>query len=737
MTLVGIGLFAFLLSALFSKRAAAGYAFAAAGAACTLAAGVRGLLGLVDTDATFLLGSQPMGLGIDHLSAIFLTLSSIVWFFVALFGLRYGARFRRVATVGFNLALMGMTIVVTAVDAITFLVGWELMTIFVFLMLFERSPSERPPFGFLAFGELSTIALVIGFAALYGQRHSITLGAAGGGGTAFFVFASLGMIIKMDIVPFHAWMRSVYEHLPGHIAAIASVSVTLMGVYGLERTVGMSDYAQWWALALLALGAISAFWGALMAASTRGLRSLPAYSTVESNGMILAAVGLSAIAASGAGPGLSYLAEFALAAALVLAVGHALAKSLFFLSLGRAMEVLRTRTIGETRSVWIGVGKIPALGIIISGLSFAAFPPLVGYVGEWMLLQTTFQAYKFPAFAERFVTAFAGVLVALALGLMAFSMVKFIGYTVLGREKKGGPSEACRLALARGAPDRSHAAGGLRRRRPASRAELLRLPRSLRRTLGRSQGSPPRLRRPDLRRPLSHDVRGRDPRSRRDPGRRMVGRKAPRAAGRPLERRDRDRSLGSLHRPGLFPDSPGDSQELLPDARGRGGEGLSPHRDPGPPRPPLRHPLGSLRPGRRGPEPSRDERPDLRLRIVCRHHVRDRDSAGGHEDGLSAFAAIRAILISSPARGFRRRPRAGPVGGQRRSTGRLSSPSVGHRHPPLCDVCRSCNGVHPRRLPFGGGNLASAGLAIPAGSRVPQEAPAIDSVSHLRSPPKL
>lgn len=303
MTLVGIGMVAFLLGALFSKRAAAGYAFAAAGAACTLAAGVLGLGGLVDTDATFLLGSQPMGLGIDHLSAIFLTLSSIVWFFVALFGLRYGARFRRVATVGFNLALMGMTIVVTAVDAVTFLVGWELMTVFVFLMLFERSPSERPPFGFLAFGELSTLALVIGFAALYGQRHGITLGAAGGGGTVFFVFASLGMIIKMDIVPFHAWMRNVYEHLPGHIAAIASVSVTLMGVYGLERTVGMSDYAQWWALALLALGAISAFWGALMAASTRGLRSLPAYSTVESNGMILAAVGLSAIAASGAGPG--------------------------------------------------------------------------------------------------------------------------------------------------------------------------------------------------------------------------------------------------------------------------------------------------------------------------------------------------------------------------------------------------------------------------------------------------
>jgi hydrogenase-4 component B len=436
MIFVGLSLALFALGAVFSRRAFSGYAFAALGAACALAAGVLGLLGLIDGNATIMLGQQPLGLGIDHLSAIFLTISSVVWLLVALFGLRYGDQFRRSATVGFNLALMGITIVVTAIDAVSFLVGWELMTMFVFLMLLERSPSERPPFGFLAFGELSTVALVIGFAALYGQRHSITLGAAGGAGAVFFVFASLGMVIKMDIVPFHAWMRNVYEHIPGHIAAIASVSVTLAGVYGLERTVQMSGYLQWWALVLLSLGAVSAFWGALQAASTRGLRSLPAYSTVESNGMILAAVGLSVIAAAGGGDSLAYLARFALAAALVLAIGHALAKSLFFLSLGQVAEVLQTRTIGETRSVWVGVGKVPALGIIVSGLSFAAFPPLVGYVGEWMLLQTTFQAYKFPAFAERFVTAFVGILVALALGLMAFSMVKFIGYTVLGREKK-------------------------------------------------------------------------------------------------------------------------------------------------------------------------------------------------------------------------------------------------------------------------------------------------------------
>jgi formate hydrogenlyase subunit 3/multisubunit Na+/H+ antiporter MnhD subunit len=144
MIFVGLSLALFALGAVFSRRAFSGYAFAALGAACALAAGVLGLLGLIDGNATIMLGQQPLGLGIDHLSAIFLTISSVVWLLVALFGLRYGDQFRRSATVGFNLALMGITIVVTAIDAVSFLVGWELMTMFVFLMLLERSSDLLP-----------------------------------------------------------------------------------------------------------------------------------------------------------------------------------------------------------------------------------------------------------------------------------------------------------------------------------------------------------------------------------------------------------------------------------------------------------------------------------------------------------------------------------------------------------------------------------------------------------------
>lgn len=49
-----------------------------------------------------------------------------------------------------------------------------------------------------------------------------------------------------------------------------------------------------------------------------------------------------------------------------------------------------------------------------------------------MLLETLFQSYRFPTSAIAFFSALAGVLTALAIGLIGFAMIKLIGYTALG-----------------------------------------------------------------------------------------------------------------------------------------------------------------------------------------------------------------------------------------------------------------------------------------------------------------
>ncbi len=380
-----------------------------------------------------LLHNLVLTLSIDHLSAIFLVIAAISWMALALYSIDYSNFYaQKTLPLGFNISLVGMVLILTAQDGFTLMIGWEVMTIFAFLMMMGRDHPFEKAYRFLAFGEISTVFLLVGFSALYFTTGSLSFESMNKGSLFALVMISLGFIVKMDIVPFHGWMRGIYGEIPDNTAALLSAPVTLMGVYGLERIIPLLPNNETWDIILILLGAFSAFWGSLHAAATNKLKLLPAYSTVENNGIILAAIGFYALAGNFLSGNLHYLALFAQAASIVMAISHTFSKTLLFMSIGHAKEAYNVHTIDEARGVWSGVGRIPAFGIVISALSFSAFPPLIGYAGEWMVLETLFQSYRFPSTSLAFFSALAGVFIALAIGIIGFAMVKLIGYTALG-----------------------------------------------------------------------------------------------------------------------------------------------------------------------------------------------------------------------------------------------------------------------------------------------------------------
>ena len=410
----------------FGKKA--GYIFSVIASIFSFIAGIEGLRHSYPVFNIHIFENVNLIGTVDRLSAIFLIFSSVSWFAISLFSIDYGYKHGKGSGAFINLIFIGMLLVLIAGDSITLLFGWEIMTVFLFLMILaEKEVKFKDAFSFMAFGELSSMSLIIGFSILYLKTHSTDLSFINSGGHLFIIFTTIGFLIKMDIVPFHTWMNKVYDKAPTNVCAILSAPMTLMGVYGIVRIIKFSyiDINQWFVV-LLALGGISVFWGAVQAVATGGLKTLPAYSTVENNGLILTSVAFSFLVKD------SYLSNFAFVTALIIAFGHLLAKSLLFISIGHAKEAYNERTIDKVRGVWKGVGKIPATGIVVSGLSLSAFPPLVGYVGEWMVLESIFQSFKFTDNFYRFFGTFVGILVALGIGLTGFAMVKLIGYTALG-----------------------------------------------------------------------------------------------------------------------------------------------------------------------------------------------------------------------------------------------------------------------------------------------------------------
>ncbi len=435
---IALGFFVLGFILTFSRRLS--YFAAFIGSIYVFIAGVSSLNNPQVSPVYFLIPNISIGLNVDRTTSLFFIVSSISFAALAFYSIDFGRLFSKKMGAFFNLTLFGMVLVMSAADSILFLIGWEIMTIALTFQILERRGSMINAFQFLAFGEASTMFLLLGFAALYFANNSFSLinaahlpAGQAGSSALFLVLTTLGFIIKMDIFPFHTWIIGAYSKAPSHTAALLSAPLTLMGVYGLVRVLSLSSYTKWWGIMVLVLGAVSAFWGAMFSSAERSVKKLPAYSTVENNGMILTALGLSAIAAFySTNKGVETLADFAFLAALFIAFSHTIAKTLLFISVGHAKEALQKEDIDLVRGIWRNVGKLPALGILTSGLSFSAFPPTIGFVGEWMILEALFQSYKFLNNVDRIIAAFAGIMVALAIGLATFAMIKLIGYTALG-----------------------------------------------------------------------------------------------------------------------------------------------------------------------------------------------------------------------------------------------------------------------------------------------------------------
>ena len=177
--------------------------------------------------------------------------------------------------------------------------------------------------------------------------------------------------------------------------------------------------------------------GALFAAVSEHTKGLPAYSTIENNGLILVALGVALIARA---EGLTDLFVFALLAAFYQAISHAVAKTALFLAAGYIEHAAHTFDLTSLGGRAKPVEEAAALGTLASTLSPAAAPPLAGFVSEWMVLEALFQSYRFSPEWVQFVGLLAGAAVALAAGLIVVAMVKFVGFTILWKPRGSDPA---------------------------------------------------------------------------------------------------------------------------------------------------------------------------------------------------------------------------------------------------------------------------------------------------------
>lgn len=329
--------------------------------------------------------------------------------------------------------LLSLTLVLAARDAVTFLIGWELMTLVpaaAILVARRDAPVRRAVFAYVAISHLGGVGVWV---ALLTLAHVGALGGTaphGAAKTLALVAALVGFGTKAGLMPLHAWLPRAHPIAPAHVSALMSAAMVSVALYGLIRALfeWAAPAPAWVGAAMVAVGLLSALGGILYALVQRDLKRLLAFSTIENIGVAAVALGAAVVLAAAGAEAASALA---FAAALAQIVGHALAKALLFLGAGALADALGALDLDRLGGL---LRRMPATGwaVLVGCAALGGMPPLAGFVAEWLTLQALIRVVTEASAGLALLAGVAIAGLAATAALAALCFAKVVGLVLLG-----------------------------------------------------------------------------------------------------------------------------------------------------------------------------------------------------------------------------------------------------------------------------------------------------------------
>lgn len=385
--------------------------------------------------------------GIDALSAWFVLPIVGLSGLAAIYGSEYLLTYRSHKNLGvpwffYNVLVASMLLVVTAQNAVLFLVAWEVMSLAsFFLVTFEHEKQDVRQAGwtYLVATHIGTAFLILMFVILGNKagsfdfaRFAQAAGPIAQSANLLFVLAVIGFGTKAGFMPLHVWLPEAHPAAPSHVSAVMSGVMIKTGIYGLLRMITYLDTPPaWWGWLLVGVGGASGVLAILFALAQHDLKRLLAYSSVENVGIITMSLGLGLL---GEAHGCQAMAVLGFGGALLHVVNHAAFKGLLFLGAGTVLHATGTLQIDRLGGL---LKRLPITGLafLAASVAICGVPPLNGFVGEFLVYLAALRGMTGPVAG----TAVPGVAVigglALIGGLAAATFAKAFGMTFLGEPR--------------------------------------------------------------------------------------------------------------------------------------------------------------------------------------------------------------------------------------------------------------------------------------------------------------
>lgn len=386
---------------------------------------------------------------LDPVSAYFILAISVIGFVAAIYSIGYtrlyvNKRDTRFLGFNYNIFLASMLLVVTANNALVFMIVWELMTIVSFFLVIyehENPVNMKAGFMYIIMAHIGSALLAVAFFIMFAHTGTLDFSFCFDDfrnvgshmpmiykNVVFFLII-MGFGIKAGIFPLHLWLPMAHPAAPSNVSMVMSGVMIKTAIYGFIRFYFefLTPCPPWWGVVVLIIGASSALLGILYALTERDIKTLLAYSSIENNGIIIVGIGLSMIFKS---YNLMALSSLAMMAGLYHLVNHAVFKSLLFGCAGNIYYATHTKNIEELGGL-IKRLQVTAPLFLVGALAISAIPPLNGFFSEWLIFQSILNGFHIPSVIIKIITIVCGAVVALTGALVATCFVKAFGISFL------------------------------------------------------------------------------------------------------------------------------------------------------------------------------------------------------------------------------------------------------------------------------------------------------------------
>ncbi len=365
-------------------------------------------------------------LQLDQLSMCFALLITGVGSLIHIYSIGYmkGDPGQRRFFAYLNLFLAAMLVLVLADNYLVLYLGWEGVGLASYLLIgfWHHKPSAaaaaKKAFIVNRVGDMGlAIALMIMFATFGSIDFQTVFGAADAAGEGTLTLIGLMLLLgacgKSAQVPLQSWLGDAMEGPTPVSALIHAATMVTAGVYLIARSNPIFDLAPAAQAAVMAVGAVTLLYGAIIGCAKDDIKKALAASTMSQIGYMMLAVGL--------GP-IGY------AVAIMHLLTHGFFKAGLFLGAGSVMHAMNDET--DMRR-YGGLRKVMPITYVTFGLGYLAIigiPPFAGFFSKDRIIEAAFASGGWGGWVT-------GIAALIGAGVTAFYMTRVMLLTFFGEKR--------------------------------------------------------------------------------------------------------------------------------------------------------------------------------------------------------------------------------------------------------------------------------------------------------------